>query len=218
MTAHGKKTRGFTLIELLLAIFILAMMAVLGWRGLDSIVRSRGTLTAEMDQTRGLQLAFAQMQSDCAHMANNTLLRSRAFLQAEDNRITLVRMVLAENQPTRLQVVSYRVNADGVLTRRESAATRELAQLDNLWQAALSDVDTNTSVALQANVQNMVMRLWVPGPNAGPVQNAANAGGWRQAAGVSTAGGVPAPTGLEVSLSLQGQQIPMVKAFLLGAL
>jgi general secretion pathway protein J len=29
-----------------------------------------------------------------------------------------------ENQPTRLQVVSYRVR-DGVLTRRESVATRD---------------------------------------------------------------------------------------------
>jgi general secretion pathway protein J len=193
------------------------MMAVLGWRGLDSIVRSRSALTSDMDQTRGLQLAFAQMQSDCANLANSQL-RNRAFLQAEDNRITLVRMVLAENQPTRLQVVSYRVNADGVLTRRESNSTRELAQLDALWQAALSDADTAGTVALQANVQGMAMRLWVPVAAVGQIQNAANAGGWRPAAGVSTVGSVSPPTGLEVSLALQGQTVPMIKAFLLGAL
>jgi general secretion pathway protein J len=33
--------RGFTLIELLVAITILAIVAVLGWRGLDGIVRAR---------------------------------------------------------------------------------------------------------------------------------------------------------------------------------
>lgn len=209
------RARGFTLIELLLAIFILAMMAVLGWRGLDSIVRSRGTLTTDMEQSRGLQLAFAQMQSDCENLAGSDMLHNRAFLQAEDGRVTLVRMVMAENQPTRLQVVSYRVDAEGVLTRRESNATRELAQLDSLWQAALSDADTTRSVALQQHVQGMGMRVWVTA--AGPLTSA-NAGGWQPAAGVSTVGPNSRVTGLEVSLSLQGQTVPMVKSFLLGAL
>lgn len=210
------RARGFTLIELLLAISILAIIAVLGWRGLDSIVRSRETLTAGMDQTRGLQLAFAQMQSDCENMADNTLLRNRAFLQAEDDRITLVRLVMAENQPTRMQVVSYRVR-DGVLTRRESLATRELTQLDNLWQAALGDTDSSmASVALQSNVQGMAMRMWMPAAGATNI----TAGGWRAAAGISTAitaSNSNVPTGLEVSLTQQGQEIPMVKSFLLGA-
>lgn len=213
------RARGFTLIELLLAISILAIIAVLGWRGLDSIVRSRETLTADMDQSRGLQLAFAQMQSDCENLAKGPLLRNRAFLQAEDNRITLVRMVLGENQPTRLQVVSYRV-VDGVLTRRESASTRDLTQLDSLWQAALSDTDPAAAVALQAGVQAMGMRFWMPAVSSGPGA-INNAGGWQPAAGVSTAGtsGVAnEPTGLEVSMTQQGQEVPMVKSFLLGAL
>jgi general secretion pathway protein J len=210
---------GFTLIELLVAITILAFIAVLGWRGLDGIIRSRSALTAQMEQTRGLQLAFAQMQSDCENLASSSLLGNRAYMQVEDDRITLVRMVLAENQATRLQVVSYRVR-DGVLTRRESSSTRDLLQLDSLWQAALADTDPAVSVALQSDVQNMTMRYWMSATGAG-------AAGWRAAAGVSTAAAaVPAPllattstpTGLEVSLTLRGQEIPMVKSFLLGAL
>lgn len=205
---------GFTLIELLLAISILAIIAVLGWRGLDSIIRSRSTLTAGMEQTRGLQLTFAQMQSDYENLADSSLLQSRAFMQAEDDRITLVRMVMGENQPTRLQVVSYRV-VGGVLTRRESLATRELTQIDNLWQAALADTDSSmAAVALQSGVQGMAMRFWIPGASTG------NAG-WRAATGVSTAGAAGSanlPTGLEVSMTQQGQEIPMVKSFLLGAL
>jgi general secretion pathway protein J len=228
------KQRGFTLIELLVAISILAIVAVLGWRGLDGIIRSRTALTGQMEQTRGLQLAFAQMQSDCANLASSSLLRNRAFMQAEDNRITLVRMTLAENEPTRLQVVSYRVR-DGVLTRRESVPTRDLLQLNALWQAALNDTDPAASVPLQSGVQSMNMRMWMPAPNAAVTgTNASNAGGWRQAAGISTVGSTVStaqppllpvvattanlPTGLEVSLSLQGQALPMVKSFLLGAL
>ncbi len=41
-----KRRHGFTLVELLVAISILAILAVLGWRGLDSIVRARIGLTA----------------------------------------------------------------------------------------------------------------------------------------------------------------------------
>jgi general secretion pathway protein J len=216
---------GFTLIELLVAITILAFIAVLGWRGLDGIIRSRSALTSTMEQTRGLQLAFAQMQSDCANLATTVLLRSRANLQVEDNRITMVRLVLAENQPSRLQVVAYRVR-DGVLTRRESAATRDLLQLDALWQAALSDTDPAASVALQSGVQTMSMRYWLPG-SGGP-----GTGGWSLGAGVSTATSAPVPvptplvpapsgvrpTGMEVSMTLQGQEVPLVKSFLLGAI
>ena len=208
-----RRRRGFTLIELLVAISILAIVAVLGWRGLDGIIRSRSALTSQMEQTRGLQLAFAQMQSDCENLASSSQLHGRAYLQVEDNRITLVRMVLAENQATQLQVVAYRVR-DGVLTRRESSATRDLQQLDSLWQAVLSDTDPAASVALQSGVQTMGMRFWINSE-------------WQPAAGISTATSIAvqlpqalpgAPTGLEVALSLQGQEIPIVKSFLLGAL
>ena len=69
MARRNHSAGGFTLIELLVAIGILAMVAVLGWRGLDSIMRSREVLTGQLEQARGMQLAFAQMQSDCDHLA-----------------------------------------------------------------------------------------------------------------------------------------------------
>ncbi|WP_444846293.1 PulJ/GspJ family protein [Duganella caerulea] len=202
-----RRARGFTLIELLVAISILAIVAVLGWRGLDGIIRSRGALTAQMEQTRGLQLAFAQLQSDCANLVPQALIGTRAILRAEDGRITLVRMSLGENEPTRLQVVSYRVR-DGVLTRRESASTRDLVQLDTLWQAATGDADPADGVALQSGVQRMTVRFWTTQ-------------GWVPAAGVMPAPPAPAvgaPSGMEVSMNLDGVEVPMIKSFLLGAL
>ena len=131
--ARRPLSAGFTLIELLVAIGILAMVAVLGWRGLDSIVRSREVLTSQLEQARGMQLAFAQMQSDCDHLAgaglNNNLLNGRTNLSAENDRLTLVRLAASEQEPQQLQVVTYRLNG-GVLTRRESNGTRDLAVLD----------------------------------------------------------------------------------------
>ncbi len=202
--------KGLTLIELLVAISVLAFIAVLGWRGLDSIARARIALTADLEQTRGMQLAFAQLQSDCAHLASTAVLPDRMPLAVGQGRLTLVRTVFADNQPSRLQVITYRVK-DGLLTRRESVATRDLTELDALLLAAANDTETNQAVVLQSGVAALTMRLWANG-------------GWH--AGVDTPPPVaPAgmnasllvPTGLEVALQLQGSESSLLKIFLFGA-
>jgi general secretion pathway protein J len=199
---------GFTLVELLVAIGILALVAVLGWRGLDGIVRARVSLTRQMEQTRGMQLAFAQLQSDAEHLAETELLHGRQNLEGGADRLTLVRTVFEENQPARLQVVAYRVR-DGVLTRHESAATRDLIGLDTLWRAALGQ-GVGGGVALQAEVESMTLRLWREGAWRAPVD---------AAPGTSDAAQAPAgASALEVSLRLRGQELALTKAFLLGAI
>jgi general secretion pathway protein J len=202
--------KGLTLVELLVAISVLGFVAVLGWRGLDSIVRARIALTSDLEQTRGMQLAFAQLQSDCAHLVSPSALPNKVPLAVEQGRLTLVRTVFADNQPSRLQVIAYRIT-DGVLTRRESAATRDLRELDTLWLTAANDTDTSQAVVLQSDVTALTMRLWVSGGN-----------GWSTDLGVltPTAGSTvtpPLPTGLEVTMQLRGRDTGMLKIFLLGA-
>jgi general secretion pathway protein J len=197
------KQRGFTLVELLVAISILAIVAVLGWRGLDSILRSRVSLTQQMEHTRGIQLAFAQLQSDLEQLAGTAVIGTRQNLVADNLRLIFVRTVAPDHGPTQLVVVSYRLR-NGVLARRESAGTRDLAQLDALWQAAVSDADPVPGVGLHAGVAGMGVRLWVGNAWQAP---ATNAGG---AARLD-------PTGLEMSLQLIKEPNPMVKVLLLGA-
>ncbi len=220
-----KRVRGFTLVELLVAISILAIVAVLGWRGLDGIVRARVALTQQMETTRGMQLAFAQMQSDCEHIAQRDVVDQRPYLLIGGDRLTLVREVFTENQPSRLQVIAYRI-VNGTLMRRESQATRDLVQLDALWQAVTSDADTNPAVALQTGVTGMQIATWLnnawrqggvdPGANAAgtagpPVQQQQQQQQSDQPGQVSNE-----PTGLQVALQSQNLQQPMVKSFLLG--
>jgi general secretion pathway protein J len=217
------RQRGFTLVELLVAISILAIVAVLGWRGLDGIIRARVALTNQMETTRGMQLAFAQMQSDCEHIAGRDVLDRRPYLLTGTDRFTMIREVFTENQPSRLQVVAYRI-VNGVLVRRESPAVRDLVQLDGLWQAAVSDTDTSGAVALQAGVAGMQVLTWA---NKAWRQATSAATAGNAAAAAATAGGAPAaqqdpntvplpPTGMQVALQAQGQQVPMTKSFLLG--
>ena len=218
-SSHPRQT-GFTLVELLVAISILAIVAVLGWRGLDSIVRARTALTEQMETTRGMQLAFAQMQSDCERIADREVVGARPFLQVGTDRFTLVRQVFTENQPARLQVVAYRI-VNGTLVRRESQATRDLVQLDALWQASTSDADTSGAVELEAGVASLQVATWVnnawrqagidPGANAGATASQGSA----IAAQINPNAASLEPTGLQVALQVQGQQAPMVKSFLL---
>ena len=56
--------RGFTLIELLVAISIMALMAVLSWRGLDSMARTQAQLSQRADEVLTLQAGLAQWKLD----------------------------------------------------------------------------------------------------------------------------------------------------------
>ncbi len=208
-----RRAFGFTLVELLVAIGILALVAVLGWRGLDGIIRARVALTDQLEATRGMQLAFAQLQSDAEHMADPATLQNRPYLLTDNDGMTLVRNVYNEYEPSRLQVVAYRVT-DGVLTRRESVATRDLVQLDVLWKAATSNGDTTPPVALQKGVIGMVVQTW-------------EGGGWRSGGPPrvnvpvvpnAPAIAAPTPTGLQVALQVKDVQMVMIKSFLLGGL
>jgi general secretion pathway protein J len=60
----AKSQRGFTLIELLIAITLMAVLAGLSWRGLDSLMRSRDITQAQVDKTAVLQTVLAQWQAD----------------------------------------------------------------------------------------------------------------------------------------------------------
>lgn len=213
-----KPASGFTLIELLIAISILAIIAVLGWRGLDSIVRSRMALNEDLDQARGMQLTFAQLQNDCAQIAKWYTVNSHPTLLAEANRLVLIRSVFADNEPSRVEVVTYRLR-NGILSRNQSVPTRNLTELDAAWKAALEDSDIEEDVPLMGNVAGMAVRLWYP--NAQEWSNAEQVGAAaapdQDPAAQAQAAQANQPKGMEMALQLRGQDGSMVKIFLLGA-
>ena len=55
---------GFTLIELLVAISIMALLAILSWRGLDGMSRAQSQTQARADEVLTLQASLAQWKAD----------------------------------------------------------------------------------------------------------------------------------------------------------
>ncbi len=96
---YERLCKGLTLVELMVAIAVLGFISMLGWRGLDAITRARLSLNQELIQTRGLQLAFAQLQVDCANTVDSNTLAGAAPLLIDANRVTLARRLQPESQP-----------------------------------------------------------------------------------------------------------------------
>jgi general secretion pathway protein J len=59
-----RPNRGFTLVELLVALFAMALLAVMSWRGLDGMTRAQERTQARSDEMLTLQVALAQWAAD----------------------------------------------------------------------------------------------------------------------------------------------------------
>jgi general secretion pathway protein J len=215
---------GLTLIELLVAIGILAFIAVLGWRGLEALIRTRSSLDQELEQTRNLQIIFAQIQNDCAHIVSASQIDGQTPLLLAPNRLSLVRSVSLEATPTQLQWVTYRLQNNS-LVREVSPLTRDFTQLKSYSLQLNADSNTNnTQVILQTEVQNFGLRVWPKNGRAWMSSSAMQATTNTLVSRGSLMNPITGSTsstiiwrGLEVSLSLNKAQGELTKTILLGA-
>jgi general secretion pathway protein J len=63
--------RGFTLVEMLVAIGLMALMAIICWRGLVYVADQRATVAREAGEIAHLVRTFAQMERDLAERVPN---------------------------------------------------------------------------------------------------------------------------------------------------
>ncbi len=198
-------TAGFTLLELLVAVALLSVLAVLSWRGMDSVLRSRDRIVEASDDLRALSVAFAQMEQDVRGTWAVGLLGlpepSIAFTVRGDPpqpEMALLREASA-NLPLQLQHVRYRLNG-GRLERGFAPWTPSVADPARpfpeqrfLWQPLL------------AGIEQIQMRAWIP------------ARGWTTAATLAGEDTATRPAalrvgGVELTIVRDGERIVRVLA------
>lgn len=77
------KQYGFTLIELLVAMLIFALLSVMAYRGLNTVIDARTQVAAESRKWRDLSLFFARLDNDATHPAHRPIRNQDGLTQAE---------------------------------------------------------------------------------------------------------------------------------------
>jgi general secretion pathway protein J len=147
---------GFTLLELLVAISVLAIVSMIAWRGLDSLIATRERLQPESDDVRALLTAFGQLERDLAQITTPALFGLNASpvqVRATTDGSVLEILRIAPTTvtaPTSIQTVFWRVG-EGALLRQVSAPRRSFTPGEN---------EQLSTAALLGNVKSMRIRLW----------------------------------------------------------
>jgi general secretion pathway protein J len=213
----GRSARGFTLIELLVAVAILAVIAVLSWRGLDQIMRGRDAITNAMEDERVFAQLFDQMRID-ARQATTDDEAGTAAISIGGSMLQIVREVDAPGVAPRLEVVRYRI-ANGRVTRY---ASPPLANVGELRRALSGEENSDWSaVPLMGGVGSISARVYVPKvgwtSQMKDVQSAIT--GDINNLKVPQLGNAPLPraeTGLELSVGAPSLKRPVTRVFLVG--
>lgn len=130
---------GFTLIEVLLGLALVALLALMSWRGLDGMLRGQERLRERGQSLASLQTALAQWDMDLQQAAESPYLNAIAW---DGRQLRIVRRSVGEPA---LVVVAWgdRRAADGRLywRRWQSAPLRDRAALLRAWSEAAARLD-----------------------------------------------------------------------------
>jgi len=115
------KSRGFTLVEVLVALVILTLMALLAWRGIDTLLTSRDIAEQHLERSVRLQTVLQQWEQDLlAAQDSNGAVPELAFDGAS--------LRLTRRQAQGLQVVAWTLR-EGQLYRWAGPVVQSVADL-----------------------------------------------------------------------------------------
>jgi general secretion pathway protein J len=203
-----RRARGFTLVEVLVALFILAILSGMAFRGVDAIVRAKDRALAETDRTLKLNNGMSQFEYDVSQMVNTQVVDPIGFDGAT--------LRLTRRTPDGMQLVLWTLQSHR-WQRWASPPATHIPQLQDAWLRSqqwdsiagsavtvLDNVDTfqvHTYCAGWGNVQSSCGAANNPGnqpqppspPSSGP--SAPSPGGHGGNAG-------DFPTGIQIQLAL----------------
>jgi general secretion pathway protein J len=127
--------RGFTLVELLVALFAMALLAIMSWRGLDGMTRAQAQTEARADEVLTLQVGLAQWAADLDALVQ---LPQTTALDWNGRVLRLTRRGTASVTDGVLVVGWTRrvVNGTGTWLRWQSPQVTTRGALEQAWQQA----------------------------------------------------------------------------------
>jgi general secretion pathway protein J len=130
-----RRSRGFTLVELMVALFVMALLAVLSWRGLDGMVRAQSATESRSDDVLTLQVGLQQWTADLDALEK---LPGMKAIDWNGRVLRLTRRSTASPTDGVLVVGWTRrdVNGTGTWLRWQSAPVTTRGDLDQAWQRA----------------------------------------------------------------------------------
>ena len=136
--------RGFTLVEVLLALTIMAVIAVLTWRGIDGMARAQESTARYTDEVLTLQAGLTQWRADLDAMMSwpDTSGRTPPGAAGQrslawDGSVLRITRMLTDQPAAGLRVVAWaRRPGDGQWLRWQSAPVRSLQAWITAWDAA----------------------------------------------------------------------------------
>lgn len=131
----GGTISGFTLVELLVALFILSIVAVLSWRGLDGMTRAQSATQARADQVLALQVGLAQWQADLEALVPQP---RQPSLDWNGRVLRILRLTSAGGEPGVIVAAWSRraIDGQGQWLRWQSPVLSTRAQVQEAWQRA----------------------------------------------------------------------------------
>jgi general secretion pathway protein J len=170
---RARRIRGLTLIELLVALTVLALLSVMGWRGVDGLLRTRETVQAHTATLLGWQTAFAQWQADWEAWAAAAVDFGDEMPRwsASGQTVRLLRRSMADAPDgAGWQVVAWAATDGGARwTRWQSPALTDTTQLAVYWAAApqrVRDEGVRTVAIDGWNLQVWADGAWQPAADA----------------------------------------------------
>jgi general secretion pathway protein J len=212
---------GFTLIELLIAITILAVVAILAWRGLDQIVLGRQRVSQAMADERVIAQALDQIGSDTRAAATDDDAAGAPAIRVGDSVLQILRYRDLPDRAPRLQLIRYRLS-DGQLLRLASPPLASAGDVRAALRAADRDGDDGWSrITLMRGVKTLESRAWIDGKGWNTSMAELELASRRSAGGLANPlnGGAPlfrTVTGVDVRLWMGTIVKPFVRVYPVG--
>jgi general secretion pathway protein J len=155
-----RRSRGFTLIELMVAIAIMALLALMSWRGLDGMARAQAQNRARGDAVLTLQTTLTQWSADLDATVALAQIRAMDW----DGRVLRLTRRSTDSATPMVYVVAWTLRGDAATGARwhrwQSPGITSRPDWQQAWDQAAAWAQDGSAQAQGADVALMPLVGW----------------------------------------------------------